>query len=379
MEIKKPIQTLLLAATIAAPGISYKPVEAKNLQENSPTQTLALLPSPELSQIPPPENTTPKPPPPTVELLPDLLPKFIDAEAKFADPLNPFKETGDRLTMPWETEGANQVHVTFQRIDLVLDLKTGEIRPGTLLEKMHADGLDNKLANGELGVIVPEKKDLNDGSTNLKEAKAIRENKLKTPSYFRNYLKSQKAELGAPTSPVLDSGPFQTLRLQGAAIQYWKDTGKFEHVLIGDAAAKAGIIPKDALLTQPVEDTDILKMLTPTETLQDLIAQTAARLGITPAQLNGLTYCESHDDPNAYNPLGFYGLGQLDAKKAVYFRRHNWDMFGPPKHEGWRDPKKQLVVIGDLAIDDKGFTDWPNCGKGLTLGNPATSSRGLGA
>lgn len=85
-----------------------------------------------------------------------------------------------------------------------------------------------------------------------------------TPTAFSSSLVEDSAaaiEIGVPTSFGRDYGYYQVWRFQGTALQRWKEDGRIEPALIGDAISRAGLIPEQTRLetpqldnTQPHED-----------------------------------------------------------------------------------------------------------------------------
>lgn len=338
MEIKRALRNSAIVAMVIAPGLGVDLKTAQASENNNMAMLSAvppLLPSPEAVALPD---------------SPDL-PKFIAAAVKLTDPSDPLKNEGPRLTNVWQTADKKE-HVTFQRLDLVMDVQTGEITPDTLLESLHEKGLDRKLASGDLGLVVPEKVDLSDGTSNLDEAIKKREDLLNIPQSYRDSLKDPqlKSILGAPTSPVIDYGSYKIGRFQGGALQEWEagnKKGEKELILVGEAPIKLNLVPKGAILPQPVVDKEILEV-TPAEPtdINAIVAWGAAQMGIPESYARRIVNCESSFNPKITNSSGASGLWQLMPVHAWRFTKHGWnwdtDRFDPYKNtviavEVWKD------------------------------------------
>ncbi|MBM4438043.1 MAG: hypothetical protein FJ029_12615 [Actinobacteria bacterium] len=121
------------------------------------------------------------------------------------------------------------------------------------LDQMHEHGYDPQLDAGSFGARVPPLEDWLDGSEgNFALAFRRRIEHFQVPAQvveFVNALRASGFETGALTARGY--GPFVAYRLQRMAVQVWKDSSlprRVQRVLAGDAAKRAGLVPRVAYL-----------------------------------------------------------------------------------------------------------------------------------
>jgi soluble lytic murein transglycosylase-like protein len=84
-------------------------------------------------------------------------------------------------------------------------------------------------------------------------------------------------------------------------------------------------------------------------TVEDVIFEAAAEFGLSGTYLVSVAECESHLNPHAYNPAGYYGLFQFDDQ--------TWSAYG---YGSVYDPVAQARTAARLIAAGQS-SRWPNC------------------
>ena len=85
------------------------------------------------------------------------------------------------------------------------------------------------------------------------------------------------------------------------------------------------------------------------ESIEEVIYDAAAEFGLSGSYLVSVAECESHLNPRAYNPAGYYGLFQFDDQ--------TWSAYG---YGSVYDPVAQARTAARLIADGQS-SRWPNC------------------
>lgn len=162
--------------------------------------------------------------------------------------------TGYRISNGWHGQDGFK-YIAFQRV-IFQEEPNERLNFWNTLDNMSEYGLDVKLDSGELGVTVPPMQKFNDRSATLEGIFAERIAALKVPDEVVNFVKDIRrvAETGVFTAYKKYGEAYEVWRYQRGAVMKWNDgpnKGLTQGILAGDAAAAAGLIPKDVLLDKP--------------------------------------------------------------------------------------------------------------------------------
>ncbi len=155
-------------------------------------------------------------------------------------------------TKPYQFDGL--WHLGFQFG--VLQDSPDKIRPLNLCDVFNQRQLDDDLESGKYGIFLPKHVPINDNDLDFETKNSRRIELLKTPSRFVNHandLRKMGFEVGVPTSLEKIVGRLRIIRFQMTAFQEDTDTGQIQPVLVGDAAKKAGLIPQESFIDNPME------------------------------------------------------------------------------------------------------------------------------
>jgi hypothetical protein len=279
---------------------------------------------------------------------------------------------GQRITKDFlGKDGFTKVY--FQRGGYQFD-QSGNKYHINILDEMHNLGLDSRLADGSLGVLVPPQVDYQDKSleTHDKFKERVEFFNITPPITEKaESFKKEGYDPGLPTSPVTkfidNSGNgHEIARFQRVAFAIDIRTGEVTVVLAGDAAKKAGVIPVDAQLDQPTDDPEIIPVkpkvedrYEPTnrgasrEDVTSIINWGAQEMGISPSYATSITFCESRHDPAAHNQSsGARGLWQIMPLHAYRFTKRGWDYW-----RDWMDARKNTAIAIEIKRD-QGIRAW---------------------
>lgn len=189
-----------------------------------------------------------------------------------------------RVTNAWKgVDGFN--YLGYQGVILQELPTTEEVRLWNTLDEMYKKGFDASLDNGSLGVTIPPYEQVDDKSGgNLEIAIANRISIFGVPSEvvaFANEYRDSGLEPGVFTSSGKRyPGGYRVWRLQRIAIQMWDD-GRTQRILAGDAAKKAGIVPKEAQLQNA--DLNFGKFDSPAVVTQPAVPENTVKLPPLPS------------------------------------------------------------------------------------------------
>lgn len=181
---------------------------------------------------------------------PDTTQQFVDFVSK-----NSLETVlGYRLSSSWEDN--HNHYIAYQCSLLQQEKQTGVISPLPTLDYMHSLDLDPDLDNLALGVTIPPKPPKQFFEDSDSDTFHTRLQTFNIGPEIASYAMNLRTKIdpGRATSFGKDYGPYQVWRFQNMAFQRWKDTGRIENVLVGQAAMYAGLIPDEAVLTIPQKD-----------------------------------------------------------------------------------------------------------------------------
>lgn len=145
------------------------------------------------------------------------------------------------------------LYVAYQGAIIQQDPNNGDARLWNSGDEAHKLNLDARLDNGSLGVTVPPYEEINDNSNgDLETAYRNRLGTFRVPAdvaAFADGYRKGGLEIGVFTSHGKDYGGYTVWRTQRIAIQKWND-GRIQRILLGDALKNAGLVPKEAQLSE---------------------------------------------------------------------------------------------------------------------------------
>ena len=241
----------LLAAVAVFGGQAAMSRQASADILQSPQPIVEKAPSHDFLQVLPPSAVNVEKNPDNIRALTVSMISQIGTYFKTAE--ERVEATGFRISDAWKGEDGFE-YIAFQRTIFQRN-GSGQIALWNTLDNAHIFGLDAALDSGALGVTIPSMRDFVDKASNLEGIYAERTNLLNVHPDIQAAAAQtrQFLEIGVPTGYKL-YGPYEVVRYQRAAFMRWldgPDEGLVQGILAGDAAAAAGLIPKDVLLDKP--------------------------------------------------------------------------------------------------------------------------------
>lgn len=162
---------------------------------------------------------------------------------------------GYRRTDAWKAENGLWYQV-YQRA--ILEKTDHDTRIFKSLDVLSGSGLDEYLDRGEFNVTIPPRHNEFSSEKVLSPEEYIKRfQETGMPESLYVYiqdLKKKGLDPGLPCSYEKDYGSYSVWRFQGMAFQVWKDDGRIEGVLVGEAAFLVGMVPEESTFLTPQLD-----------------------------------------------------------------------------------------------------------------------------
>ncbi len=183
----------------------------------------------------------------TVSMIDQVNRMFPDAETQV-------NAVGYRISKGWKAQDGFE-YLATQRVIFQRD-RSGRMFLWNTLSNMSDFGLDEQLDNLSFGVTIPPKQEFRDTATTLDGIFDERTRILGIPQQITRVAQEYREvlEIGVPEGFSAKYRSYRVARYQRIAFMLWMDgpnKGLVQPILAGDAAAAAGLIPKDVLLDKP--------------------------------------------------------------------------------------------------------------------------------